>query len=166
MEIGTKSGKLGAHQAVAVSIGSCGKAVGNTRINTWVIPRVGSNQLVEDCAAHDFGQVVFVGNLLEQCTDNLPGFLKQPLIIPEGIDLLQLTGNSVVLTEPQSVHYGEGNLLVGSYVTCKEAALCIQAGHDVILVNWKSWFLSWQCWPPLLQKSFFKKPDCIRNYLI
>ena len=122
LEVGAKSVEEWSDQRVPIPVGCSGKGIGDTRVNAWIIPSVWAEDNVIHCFAKDLGKVVEVGDLLYESTDDPPGLLVEPLIIPVGVDSAQLTSNAVVLTEPDGVHDCEHDLFIHTKFSGQEAA--------------------------------------------
>lgn len=73
-------------------------------------------QLGHEVRAEHQGQPLVVGHVLILRDDNLPGLLVEPLVVPVGVEVGQLLGQSVVLPHPDSVEHSQARLLINSVV--------------------------------------------------
>ena len=119
------------NEAVAVSIGSSGKGVGHARVHSGVVVHIGTDKLVKVCRTQDFGEVVSVGDLLDESSYDSPAFLVQPLVLPLRVHPGHLHGAAVVFAQPNRVHDGQGDLLVATGIPAEEAVVAVGTGHKL-----------------------------------
>ena len=92
-----------------------------------------------DFLAQDHGQELVVGDVLDHGDDDVTSLLEKGLVVPVWVDLGQLLGNQVVLTDKHGVGDGQDSLLVDSWVAGQEA-VDVFAGTDATLI----WFVELQ----------------------
>ena len=105
------------------SEGRSGKGVEDGRVDLGVVLVVVSIGDGEDVdlshvvGAKDDGEPLVVGDMLVLSNDNLPGLLIQSLVIPVRVEVVELLGNSVVFSHPNSVENCQSRLFVHTIVT-------------------------------------------------
>ena len=96
---------------------------------------------LHDFLSEDHGQELVVGDVLDHGGDDVAGLLEQSLVVPVGVDLSQLLGNQVVLTDEKSVSDGQNGLFVDARITGQET-VNVFAWTDATLVGFLQ--LEWQ----------------------
>jgi len=98
------------YERMSKSVWSSGKAIRNGSISVRLVCAPGSHGQVivgHSCRSKNQREVLVVSDLLEESTDNSPGFLENPLIIPWWSNLLESWSDSVVFLQPNCVNSKE-----------------------------------------------------------
>lgn len=103
-------------EAVAEAEGTGGELVGHRGVHVRVVVLVIGQTTLELIAQHP-GQVLLVGDLLEDRPHNLPRLVEDPLLIPVGVDPLEGGGDPVMVPKEECVESGQSHEDVGPVVS-------------------------------------------------
>ena len=150
---------------MSVAISGGGKAVGDAWVHFGIIPLEPTDKKLEIPWTKHLGEVILVGDLLNQSTYNSTAFLEQPLVVPKRVNTGEVLGTEVVLSKPDRVHDGERELFVAAHLSTEEAVHAVRALNEVVLVDRKRRLASGE-WRTGKKKTSSKSADGFREFFV